>query len=128
MTVAPGSNPIVAVGKVRFGNAQPLALIAGPCALESRDHAFEMASALKEITARIGIGFVYKTSFDKANRTSARSNRGIGLEAALPIFADIRQKIASPSSPMCTTCSNARAWPKSWTCCKSPPSSAGRPI
>ena len=96
MTVAPGSNPIVAVGKVRFGNAQPLALIAGPCALESRDHAFEMASALKEITARIGIGFVYKTSFDKANRTSARSNRGIGLEAALPIFADIRQKIGVP--------------------------------
>ena len=96
MTVAPGSNPIVAVGKVRFGNAQPLALIAGPCALESRDHAFEMASALKEITARIGIGFVYKTSFDKANRTSARSNRGIGLEAALPIFADIRQKLGVP--------------------------------
>jgi|SRR5262245_12950993 len=96
MTVAPAPNPIVAVGKTRFGNAQPLALIAGPCALESRDHAFEMASALKEITARIGIGFVYKTSFDKANRTSARSNRGIGLEAALPIFADIRQKLGLP--------------------------------
>jgi 2-dehydro-3-deoxyphosphooctonate aldolase (KDO 8-P synthase) len=96
MTVAPAPNPIVAVGKVRFGNAQPLALIAGPCALESRDHAFEMASALKEITARIGIGFVYKTSFDKANRTSARSNRGIGLEAALPIFADLRDKFGVP--------------------------------
>jgi 2-dehydro-3-deoxyphosphooctonate aldolase (KDO 8-P synthase) len=96
MTVAPAPNPIVAVGKTRFGNAQPLALIAGPCALESRDHAFEMASALKEITARIGIGFVYKTSFDKANRTSARSNRGIGLEAALPIFANVRQKLGVP--------------------------------
>jgi 2-dehydro-3-deoxyphosphooctonate aldolase (KDO 8-P synthase) len=96
MTVAPAPNPIVAVGKTRFGNAQPLALIAGPCALESRDHAFEMASALKEITARIGIGFVYKTSFDKANRTSARSNRGIGLETALPIFADIRHKLGVP--------------------------------
>jgi 2-dehydro-3-deoxyphosphooctonate aldolase (KDO 8-P synthase) len=96
MTVAPAPNPIVAVGKTRFGNAQPLALIAGPCALESRDHAFEMASALKEITCTIGIGFVYKTSFDKANRTSARSNRGIGLEAALPIFADIRQKLGVP--------------------------------
>jgi 2-dehydro-3-deoxyphosphooctonate aldolase (KDO 8-P synthase) len=96
MTIAPAPNPIVAVGKVRFGNAQPLALIAGPCALESRDHAFEMASALKEITARIGIGFVYKTSFDKANRTSARSNRGIGLEAALPIFADLRHKFGVP--------------------------------
>jgi 2-dehydro-3-deoxyphosphooctonate aldolase (KDO 8-P synthase) len=96
MTVAPAPNPIVAVGNVRFGNTQPLALIAGPCALESRDHAFEMASALKEITATIGVGFVYKTSFDKANRTSARSNRGIGLEAALPIFADIRQKLGVP--------------------------------
>jgi 2-dehydro-3-deoxyphosphooctonate aldolase (KDO 8-P synthase) len=96
MTVAPAPNPIVAVGKARFGNAQPLALIAGPCALEGRDHAFEMASALKEITGKLGIGFVYKTSFDKANRTSARSNRGIGLEAALPIFADIRQKLGVP--------------------------------
>jgi 2-dehydro-3-deoxyphosphooctonate aldolase (KDO 8-P synthase) len=96
MTVAPAPNPTVTVGNVRFGNARPLALIAGPCALESREHAIEMASALKEITARIGIGFVYKTSFDKANRTSARSNRGIGLEAALPIFADIRQKLGVP--------------------------------
>jgi 2-dehydro-3-deoxyphosphooctonate aldolase (KDO 8-P synthase) len=96
MTVAPAPNPIVAVGTARFGNAQPLALIAGPCALESRDHAFEMASALKEIATKIGIGFVYKTSFDKANRTSARSNRGIGLEAALPIFADLRQKLGVP--------------------------------
>jgi 2-dehydro-3-deoxyphosphooctonate aldolase (KDO 8-P synthase) len=96
MTVAPAPNPTVTVGNVRFGNARPLALIAGPCALESRDHAIEMASALKEITARIGIGFVYKTSFDKANRTSARSNRGIGLEAALPIFADLRQKLGVP--------------------------------
>jgi len=96
MTAGPAPNPIVAVGKVRFGNAQPLALIAGPCALESRDHAFEMASALGEITGKLGIGFVYKTSFDKANRTSARSNRGIGLEAALPIFADIRQKLGVP--------------------------------
>jgi 2-dehydro-3-deoxyphosphooctonate aldolase (KDO 8-P synthase) len=96
MIAAPAPNPIVAVGDVRFGNAQPLALIAGPCALESRDHAFEMASALKDITARIGIGFVYKTSFDKANRTSARSNRGVGLEAALPIFADIRHKLGVP--------------------------------
>src|SRR5262245_47726072 len=96
MTVAPAPNPIVTVGKAHFGNAQPLALIAGPCALESREHAFEMASALKEITARIGIGFVYKTSFDKANRTSARSNRGIGLKTALPIFAEIRNKLGVP--------------------------------
>ncbi len=96
MTVEPAPNAIVAVGEARFGNALPLALIAGPCALESREHAFEMAAALAEITAKIGIGFVYKTSFDKANRTSVRSNRGIGLEAALPIFAEIRQRLGVP--------------------------------
>src|ERR1041384_3276941 len=80
-------NPIVTVGSVRFGNALPLALIAGPCALESRQHALEMAAALKEIAGRAGIGLVYKTSFDKANRTSATGGRGIGLNAPLPIFA-----------------------------------------
>ncbi|MGA8817177.1 MAG: 3-deoxy-8-phosphooctulonate synthase [Xanthobacteraceae bacterium] len=94
MTAKP--NSIVAVGKTRFGNALPLALIAGPCALESRAHAFDMASALKEITARLGIGFVYKTSFDKANRTSAKSARGIGLDHALSIFAELREKLAIP--------------------------------
>jgi 2-dehydro-3-deoxyphosphooctonate aldolase (KDO 8-P synthase) len=96
MTVEPAANPVVAVGRARFGNALPLALIAGPCALESRDHALEMASALGEIAGRVGIGFVYKTSFDKANRTSAKSNRGIGLEDALPIFADIRRTLGVP--------------------------------
>src|SRR5713226_8606252 len=89
-------NPIVAVGNVRFGNALPLALIAGPCALESREHALEMASGLKEIAGKIGIGLIYKTSFDKANRTSAKSHRGIGLDGALPIFADIRQTLGVP--------------------------------
>jgi 2-dehydro-3-deoxyphosphooctonate aldolase (KDO 8-P synthase) len=96
LQVDPTPNPIVAVGKARFGNALPLALIAGPCALESRDHAIDMASALKEIAARVGIELVYKTSFDKANRTSAKSARGIGLEGALPIFAEIRQKLGVP--------------------------------
>ena len=96
MVVEPAPNPVVAVGKARFGNALPLALIAGPCALESRDHAFDMAGALKEIAGRIGIGLVYKTSFDKANRTSAKSNRGIGLDGALPIFADIRATLGVP--------------------------------
>jgi 2-dehydro-3-deoxyphosphooctonate aldolase (KDO 8-P synthase) len=81
---------------VRFGNALPLALIAGPCALESRAHALEMAAALKEIAARLGIGLVYKTSFDKANRTSAASARGIGLDEALPIFAEIRASLGIP--------------------------------
>ena len=89
-------NATVIVGRVRFGNALPLALIAGPCALESRAHALEMATALKEIVARVGVGLVYKTSFDKANRTSAKSSRGIGLEAALPIFAEIRDSLAIP--------------------------------
>jgi 2-dehydro-3-deoxyphosphooctonate aldolase (KDO 8-P synthase) len=89
-------NAVVAVGKVRFGNNLPLALIAGPCALESRAHAFDMAAALKDITARLGIGFVYKTSFDKANRTSAASARGLGLDKALSIFAELRQKLGVP--------------------------------
>jgi len=78
---------------VRFGNDLPLALIAGPCQLESRAHALEMAAALKEIAGRVGVGLVYKTSFDKANRTSSKSARGIGLDAALPIFAEIRDKL-----------------------------------
>jgi len=94
MTAKP--NPVVAVGKVRFGNSLPLALVAGPCALESRAHAFEMAAALKEIAARLNIGFVYKTSFDKANRTSAKSARGIGLDKALAIFAELREKLGVP--------------------------------
>ncbi|HZP77091.1 MAG TPA: 3-deoxy-8-phosphooctulonate synthase [Pseudolabrys sp.] len=89
-------NTQVAVGSVTFGNALPLALIAGPCALESRAHALEMASALKTIAGRLGLGLVYKTSFDKANRTSAKSARGIGLEQALPIFAEIRESLRIP--------------------------------
>jgi 2-dehydro-3-deoxyphosphooctonate aldolase (KDO 8-P synthase) len=89
-------NPVVAVGGVRFGNSLPLALIAGPCALESRAHALETAAALKEIAARLKFGFVYKTSFDKANRTSGASARGLGLDAALPIFADIRASLGVP--------------------------------
>ncbi|MEP7029564.1 MAG: 3-deoxy-8-phosphooctulonate synthase [Pseudolabrys sp.] len=89
-------NSIVTIGAVRFGNSLPLALIAGPCQLESRAHALEMASALKEIAGKAGIGLVYKTSFDKANRTSAKSARGIGLDAALPIFAEIRDSLKIP--------------------------------
>jgi 2-dehydro-3-deoxyphosphooctonate aldolase (KDO 8-P synthase) len=89
-------NSTVSIGTVRFGNALPLALIAGPCALESRAHALEMASALKEIAGRVGIGLVYKTSFDKANRTSAFSARGIGPKDALPIFAEIRESLGLP--------------------------------
>lgn len=94
-------NPVVSVGQsplatVRFGNDLPLALIAGPCQLESRAHALEMAAALKEIAGRVGIGLVFKTSFDKANRTSASAARGVGLEAALPVFAEIRETLGLP--------------------------------
>jgi 2-dehydro-3-deoxyphosphooctonate aldolase (KDO 8-P synthase) len=96
IAVQPSPNAIVTVGKARFGNALPLALIAGPCALESRDHAFEMAWALKEMTSRLGIGFVYKTSFDKANRTSGASARGVGLDRALAVFDELRRKLGIP--------------------------------
>jgi 2-dehydro-3-deoxyphosphooctonate aldolase (KDO 8-P synthase) len=94
MTAKP--NSVVTIGKARFGNKLPLALIAGPCVLESRTHAFDMAGALKELTAKLGIAFVYKTSFDKANRTSAKSARGLGLDKALSIFAELRKKLDVP--------------------------------
>ncbi len=126
--VDPAPNSIVAVGAARFGNALPLALIAGPCALESRAHALEMAGALKEIAARLELGFVYKTSFDKANRTSARSNRGIGLEEALPIFAEIALIAGRAGAHRrARERRNARASPRWSTCCRSRPSSAARP-
>jgi 2-dehydro-3-deoxyphosphooctonate aldolase (KDO 8-P synthase) len=96
MPMSAKPNPVVAVGKVRFGNKLPLALIAGPCALESRAHALDMAGALQDLTKRLGIGLVYKTSFDKANRTSAKSARGLGLDKALPIFAELRAKLGVP--------------------------------
>jgi 2-dehydro-3-deoxyphosphooctonate aldolase (KDO 8-P synthase) len=92
----------VPIGKLTLGNDRPLALIAGPCALESRSHALEMSHALVELTSRLGIGLIYKTSFDKANRTSISSNRGMGLSESLPILAEVR--------------------------CRSRPSSAARPI
>ena len=99
MTKAPKAtapNSRVTVGNAVFANDAPLALIAGPCQLESRDHAFDMAGSLKELTEKLGIGFVYKTSYDKANRTSLASTRGAGLEAALPVFADLRKELGVP--------------------------------
>ena len=87
---------VVSVGPVEFGNDLPISIIAGPCQLESRAHALEVASALKEIAARLQIGLVYKTSFDKANRTSVSAARGIGLAQALPIFAEIRSSLGMP--------------------------------
>src|ERR1700679_3757599 len=82
--------------QVEIGNGKKLAIIAGPCQLESRAHAFDMAGALKEACEKAGVGLIYKTSFDKANRTSANSERGMGLENALPIFAEIRSKFGLP--------------------------------
>ncbi len=88
--------PVVAAGSVKFGNHLPISVIAGPCQLESRAHALEVAGALKEIAGRLKIGLVYKTSFDKANRTSGSAARGIGLKQALPIFAEIRSSLGLP--------------------------------
>jgi 2-dehydro-3-deoxyphosphooctonate aldolase (KDO 8-P synthase) len=89
-------NAVVKVGSVEIGNTKKLSIIAGPCQLESRAHAFEMASALKEMCDQAGVGLIYKSSFDKANRTSASAQRGLGLEQALPIFADIREELGLP--------------------------------
>ena len=88
--------PVVTAGSVKFGNHLPISIIAGPCQLESRSHALEVASALKEIAGRLNIGLVYKTSFDKANRSSGSAPRGIGLAQALPIFAEIRSSLGLP--------------------------------
>ena len=89
-------NAAVSVGRVTFANDRPIAVFAGPCQMESRAHALEMASALKEIADRLGLGLVYKSSFDKANRTSLSGKRGIGLDGALPVFAEIREKLGLP--------------------------------
>lgn len=91
-------NPIrhVKVGEFEIGNDLPFTLIAGPCAMESRDHALDMAGSLKDLTEKLGINFIYKSSFDKANRTSIRSNRGFGLDNALPVFDEIRSTLGLP--------------------------------
>ncbi len=87
----------VQVGDISIGNDLPLAIIAGPCQMESRAHALEISQALKEISEKAGIGLIYKSSFDKANRTSGLSPRGLGLDAALPIFAEIRETLGLPT-------------------------------
>jgi 2-dehydro-3-deoxyphosphooctonate aldolase (KDO 8-P synthase) len=98
MTVMSEPKPlsIVRIGQTGIGNHLPLAVFAGPCQMESRAHALEMAGALKEIASRLGVGLIFKTSFDKANRTSAASPRGMGLGAALPVFAEIRESLGLP--------------------------------
>jgi 2-dehydro-3-deoxyphosphooctonate aldolase (KDO 8-P synthase) len=94
--IKPVPSAVVAAGKARFGNDLPFALIAGPCVLESRAHALETALALKEIAAKLNLGLVYKSSFDKANRTSAKSARGLGLNEAMIVFAEIKQATGLP--------------------------------
>jgi 2-dehydro-3-deoxyphosphooctonate aldolase (KDO 8-P synthase) len=89
-------NTIVTIGPVTFANHRPIAMFAGPCQMESRAHALETAGALKEICRRLGLGLVYKSSFDKANRTSLAGKRGMGLAAALPVFAEIRERLGLP--------------------------------
>lgn len=86
----------VSIGSFAVANDRPFTLIAGPCALESRAHALEMSAALKEITAKLGINLVYKSSFDKANRTSVSAERGLGLEKSLPILAEVREARGIP--------------------------------
>ena len=90
------ANTTVTLGPVSFGNRLPFALIAGPCQMESRDHAFMMAGRLAEISGRLGLGLVYKSSFDKANRTSLGGRRGLGLEKSLAVFADIKREFGLP--------------------------------
>lgn len=86
----------IKIGKVTAGNELPFVLIAGPCQMESKNHALDIAGELKEITDELKIGLIYKTSFDKANRTSLKAQRGLGLDGALPVFAEIKKKIGCP--------------------------------
>ena len=90
------ANATVKIGDLEIANDKPFTLIAGPCQLETRQHAFDMAGAIKEITGKLGIGFIYKTSFDKANRTSRNAKRGLGLELSLPIFEDLKKEFGVP--------------------------------
>ena len=86
----------ISVGDVDFANNKPVSFILGPCQLESRQHAFDMAGSIKEICGRLGTGFVYKSSYDKANRTSIDATRGAGLEASASVFKDIREEFDVP--------------------------------
>lgn len=90
------ANATVSVGDVTFSNDTPFSLIAGPCQMESREHAFDMAGGLKDICAKLGIGLIYKSSYDKANRTSLTGKRGIGMEKAMQVFADLKSEFGFP--------------------------------
>ena len=114
MTASP--NPVVEIacprGSVRIGNRLPVAFVLGPCALESRTHALDMAAAIREIADRLKVGVVYKTSFDKANRTSSGASRGLGLEESLPIFAEVRREAGCRRHRRASNRSNARWSPQ----------------
>ena len=86
----------VTIGNINISNRLPMTLIAGPCAIESKDHALDMASALVEMTAKLGMGFIYKSSFDKANRTSLHSPRGLGIEKGLAVLAEVKKTMGCP--------------------------------
>ena len=120
-------NASVRIGAVTVANDAPLAVFAGPCQMESRDHALEMAAALKEIAGRLGFGLIFKTSFDKANRTSISSQRGMGLDKALPVFAEIRESLGLPVVTDVHSAEQCALVAEPWTCCKFPPSCAARP-
>ena len=89
-------NKIVKCGKLNISNSSPFTLIAGPCQLENEKHALEVASQLKKMTEKLNIGLIYKTSFDKANRTSLKGKRGAGLEKSLPVFDKIKKDLDIP--------------------------------
>ena len=89
-------NKLVKCGKLKISNQNPFTLIAGPCQLESEKHALDVSTELKKITDKLGIGLIYKTSFDKANRTSLKGKRGAGLEKSLPVFDKIRKEVGIP--------------------------------
>ncbi|MDA0909613.1 MAG: 3-deoxy-8-phosphooctulonate synthase [Proteobacteria bacterium] len=91
-----GTDQQVTIGKIKISNRLPMTLIAGPCAIESKDHALDMASALAEMTAKLGMGFIYKSSFDKANRTSLHSPRGLGIDQGLAVLAEVKKTIGCP--------------------------------
>ena len=91
-----GTDQQVTIGKIKISNRLPMTLIAGPCAIESKDHALDMASALTEMTAKLGMGFIYKSSFDKANRTSLHSPRGLGIDQGLAVLAEVKKTIGCP--------------------------------
>ena len=103
----------IRIGNLKIGNDLPLTIIAGPCAMESRQHALDTSHAIKEIADKLGFGFIYKSSFDKANRTSSNSPRGVGLAEALPVFQEIRDQVGCPvltdihDAPQCTEVAEA---------------------